>query len=255
MNPLDHKLNIKIEQTLYSAFSQLANRAGLTKINLLRQWLLEDENKPLLLETQDEQNQSVAYSFFLDHQTFTKLEKKASLLGINTSLYLKLLIKAHTHPETGLAVQLGKQHQFYIPTQFMKIYQGKADTLKTYQRILKSKYIKAYTQLDKIWPLLPENYDDFADAARMGTTIHNLNIGSLNSRQKEQQFKKLGFDNYEGKFLPFDPKWNFVDLLITDRKVAIIQSSPQLRAIEINHHFFHKHLFMLHDYLWRLLPT
>lgn len=134
----------------------------------------------------------------------------------------------------------------------VKFFQGKNGVRAIYREVLKSKEIRAYVNISKIFEAFPENSQLFPDAQiHKSATLWEILEDSPRSREYIKTFDPK---RYFYKFFP--SKWNVsvFDYLIFDGQIAMISGKEELDGIIIQSDNMYQNAKVIFEMLWSLLP-
>ncbi|HYD34495.1 MAG TPA: hypothetical protein VD999_00330 [Vitreimonas sp.] len=245
--PIQHKLNFTLNKKLYTEFSLAADKAGITKVELLTEWI--NHTHTLDLEpTASTLIDLTSYSFHLDNTVYSKLIDLAQKFHLNKSHLLRLIIHNNI---SGFS----RHQSVRVFDNFIRHVEGKKAVSVIYDQLLESPFLKSYTYLDKTYRYFPENFAKFAQAVRNGTKVFNIYPDTQVCHQVEKKFHALQLENYHRKFANISLTNNCINVLHNHSTVAFISVAPVISATIIDNPLLYQNSLSIHDSLWNQLPA
>lgn len=137
----------------------------------------------------------------------------------------------------------------------IKYYKGPLGVKKIYEEVLKAKELRSFVDLSKISEVFPENYELFNNAIKENTdmVMYELVEKSPESRKYVDSFNTM--KNHFAKVLPEATRLTAQDILIYDRKVAIINLKDNINGIVLHNADLYNNFKLLFDFIWDMIPA
>lgn len=139
----------------------------------------------------------------------------------------------------------------------IKYFKGRTGVKTIYEECLNSQIIRSYFNSDDIKKTFPENVKIFNKALNHNPEMSIFEIVENTPQANASiEFSKKNEPNHFWKVLPADIKLTSNDILIYNRRVAIINIGDKnnITGVVLHNKDYYNNSVQLFDLLWRLLP-
>lgn len=88
------RINVTLNFSLYFTLSNHANKVGVTKSTLLRDWIRDTKFITLYPQERYNKNEIIRYSFYVQYPLAKKIENIKKTYGLSKSLTVRLIIQS-----------------------------------------------------------------------------------------------------------------------------------------------------------------
>jgi len=136
----------------------------------------------------------------------------------------------------------------------IKYYKGKLGIKKIYEDALRSDELRSYVNITEVLEVFPENSQLFDSAFKKNQKIKMFEIVEDSPQTRERFTAAPKLERYFYKLLPENMKLSAQDILIYDKKVAIIHFRDTIYGVVLTNADLYNNFKMLFNFVWKILP-
>lgn len=88
------RINVTLNFNLYLTLSKRANKVGVTKSTILRDWIRDTKFITLYPQEKSNKQETISYSFYVQYPLAEKIDNIKKTYGLSKSLTVRLIIQS-----------------------------------------------------------------------------------------------------------------------------------------------------------------
>ncbi|HYD34499.1 MAG TPA: hypothetical protein VD999_00350 [Vitreimonas sp.] len=244
------KINIRIPASLATAFQARADKEGITKSSLLRQWL----QQPLLslpLNRLEAGGFEINYSIQLEPSLFELLQKLSQEFDLTLNRLVQAIIQYHLTAEFNPHLNTPLVH---IPKNAEAFnIKGKDRVWQLYLELIKDQHIFSVTDSKAIEEMFPGNFFDYVYATQKGyLKARSITLDNEPSRNFLRNASAvLPSYQFDHKLFSTPQTLNCVGYITTPNKTIIVRNEGVPSAVIMNNKQLASYSLQVFKLLWQ----